>query len=295
LSNNKLISLPQALGQLSSLQILDLCHNNLKSLPESLGNLKSLILLKASNNELSALPNSIGSSSSLKTLDVESNHFSTFPETICELNTLHTLDMAHNMLAALPEALGNLTSLEELDLKNNFIKSIPKTVLNMHSLKAIEIDKIPKSKEVIKKMEERGIQVHIEQSDEITLLDWFLLPEILANILFVIMGLLYNPYVPFAHVTLFWCALLIAGNVGNVLAILFCTYVCSSTSKVDFSGAFSGLIIPNGFIYVGELVWFLIVSLDLLGLVGMLILIQFVAVYCTCVLQSAGILWLYKK
>ena len=68
LYNNQLTSLPESIGNLSSLEDLYLSFNQLTSLPESIGSLNSLERLWLDYNQLTSLPESIGSLSSLETL-----------------------------------------------------------------------------------------------------------------------------------------------------------------------------------------------------------------------------------
>ena len=60
LTDLKLSTLPDAIGQLSELQTLDLSDNQLSTLPEAIGQLTQLRELDLSNNQLIALPEAIG-------------------------------------------------------------------------------------------------------------------------------------------------------------------------------------------------------------------------------------------
>jgi len=66
--NTKMTSLPENIGNLTSLKVLDLVRNQLTSLPESIGDLTSLRVLDLSRNKLISLPESIGNLVSLKEL-----------------------------------------------------------------------------------------------------------------------------------------------------------------------------------------------------------------------------------
>ncbi len=59
LSYNHISTLPESIGNLSSLQILDLRGNKLNKLPESIGDLKSLKTLDLKYTNLTNLPNSL--------------------------------------------------------------------------------------------------------------------------------------------------------------------------------------------------------------------------------------------
>lgn len=71
-----------------TLQELYLNNNQLKKLPNSLGSLKSLRILNVSNNSLRNLPNEIGDLSSLRTLIVTGNpDLNHLPHSVCRLRT----------------------------------------------------------------------------------------------------------------------------------------------------------------------------------------------------------------
>ena len=95
---------------------LGLYFESLKSLPESIGNLKSLQKLDLSYNKLTTLPESIGNLSSLQTLDLHYNEFTILPESIIQLEYLQELDLRGNQLMTLPESISNLKSLINLKL-----------------------------------------------------------------------------------------------------------------------------------------------------------------------------------
>ena len=58
-SESHLTTLPESLGQLANLKILDISLNQLTALPESIGLLLNLIMLNLSHNQLTALPLSL--------------------------------------------------------------------------------------------------------------------------------------------------------------------------------------------------------------------------------------------
>ena len=79
LSDLKLSTLPEAIGQLSQLQELYLSGNQLSTLPEAIGQLSQLQELDLSGNQLSTLPEAIGQLSQLQALDLSGNQLSTLP------------------------------------------------------------------------------------------------------------------------------------------------------------------------------------------------------------------------
>ena len=105
-SCNELTSLPESIGQLSSLKELYCSFNKLTSLPESIGELSSLQILYCWNNQLTILPESIGQLSSLKELYCSSNRLTELPESIGQLSSLQRLRCSYNQLSSLPDSIG---------------------------------------------------------------------------------------------------------------------------------------------------------------------------------------------
>ncbi|MBD3350322.1 MAG: TIR domain-containing protein, partial [Candidatus Lokiarchaeota archaeon] len=95
---------------------LGLYRKGLSSLPDSIGNLTSLKELYLIGNTLNSLPESIGSLTSLEQLSLGSNELSSLPETIGSLTSLKELRLNGNKLSSLPDGIGSLTSLERLYL-----------------------------------------------------------------------------------------------------------------------------------------------------------------------------------
>ncbi len=78
------MALPESLGSLADLQILDLGHNALTEIPAALAKLTRLRFLYLSDNRLRALPESL----------------------LADLHDLRYLGVTDNQLAALPESHG---------------------------------------------------------------------------------------------------------------------------------------------------------------------------------------------
>jgi hypothetical protein len=121
----ELTFLPEEIGLLENLQVLDVANNKLVTLPESLGNLKQLKVLRLNNNKLQALPETIGNLQSLEQLDLCYNWLRTLPKSFGNLKCLINLDLHNNQLRDLPESFGNLERLKKLQLYNNELKTLP--------------------------------------------------------------------------------------------------------------------------------------------------------------------------
>lgn len=126
--------LPEIIGCLTSLQILDIEHNHLTSLPETIGNLTALKEFYLCGNYLASLPDTIGNLTSLEKLDLTDNHLSSLPETIGQLSSLKELILDGNQLISLPWTIDQLKSLQNLDISFNNLSSFPETIINLKSL-----------------------------------------------------------------------------------------------------------------------------------------------------------------
>ena len=137
---SKLTTLPESIGNLGSLQSLNLNDNQLETLPESIGNLGSLQELNLGDNQLATLPESIGNLSSLEYLYLNSSQLATLPESIGNLSSLQRLYLNRNQLTTLPESIGNLGSLQELHLGNNQLTTLPEAIWNLVSVQRLHLN-----------------------------------------------------------------------------------------------------------------------------------------------------------
>ena len=126
--HTQLAELPESIGDLARLEILDLDNNQLISLPASIGRLTHLNVLRLHRNRLSALPETVGKLSDLTELDVSSNKLTALPESIGELGFLLSLNLTNNQLTTLPSTIGQLTQLRELHLGNNRITNLSESI-----------------------------------------------------------------------------------------------------------------------------------------------------------------------
>jgi hypothetical protein len=136
---SELVSLPESLCRLASLQSLDLSNNQLSSLPETLSHLRSLQSLGLSGNQLTSIPESVGQLASLQNLDLFGNRLASLPESIGYLTSLQTFDLAANKLASLPRSIGNLTNLKTFDLGGNQFISLPRSIGRLTNLQTLDL------------------------------------------------------------------------------------------------------------------------------------------------------------
>nr|XP_027086405.1 probable LRR receptor-like serine/threonine-protein kinase At3g47570 [Coffea arabica] len=146
LSDNPLNGIiPNSISNLStSLKRLNAAGCKIKgSIPDGIGNLTSLILLDLSNNELSgSLPARTTDLQKLQYMDLSMNKLiSRVPlHLLCALHNLDTMNLGQNQfMASIPKCFGNLTSLRHLDLSYNRLYSAPpEEIWNLKDL--LELD-----------------------------------------------------------------------------------------------------------------------------------------------------------
>ena len=142
--NNDLRWLPESFGNLSSLKRVDLHNNKLERLPESIGNLVNLEELNLRSNSIEVIPETIGNLRSIRKLVLAENIVKIIPESIGKLkNSLKILTLGDNKLNDIPESIGNLKNLEVLSFKNNFINTLPNSFEKLVSLKRLFLDENP--------------------------------------------------------------------------------------------------------------------------------------------------------
>ncbi len=139
LSSNQLTALPEPLGRLTRLQWLDLSANRLTALPEPLGRFTRLQWLDLAGNQLTALPEWLGQLTQLQVLNLFDNQLAVLPESLGQLTQLQKLGVAHNQLTVLPESLGQLTQLIELRVYGNKLTKLPTSIGQLQRLKLLRL------------------------------------------------------------------------------------------------------------------------------------------------------------
>lgn len=142
LHSNQLTSLPNSIGCLSKLQVLNVSANLLKILPKSVEDCKCLEELDANFNRLETISETMGFELiNLKKLSLNSNKLTFLPQSTSHITTLCVLDVHLNNLQSLPEGFENLTHLKVLNISQNFhhLLSIPPSIGLLMSLTELDI------------------------------------------------------------------------------------------------------------------------------------------------------------
>ncbi|PRP88612.1 putative eukaryotic translation initiation factor 2A [Planoprotostelium fungivorum] len=149
LSDNKLVSFPEALASLSELKTLDLSHNLITELPSTFKH-QSLESLLLSGNQLKAIPKSVCELPRLKRLILSNNQLKEMPA-VHKMASLTHLDLSHNQFETLPAGLNKRvvdfllilivfrsTRLLHLNISNNPLKHLD-DISGMISLRKLEM------------------------------------------------------------------------------------------------------------------------------------------------------------
>eukprot|EP01138_Halocafeteria_seosinensis_P006692 gb/GECG01006841.1/.p1 GENE.gb/GECG01006841.1/~~gb/GECG01006841.1/.p1 ORF type:complete len:859 (+),score=100.56 gb/GECG01006841.1/:1-2577(+) len=145
LTNNKLEFVPEETcdpeqeSAWMSVESIRLSNNKLRSLPEGIGNLEFLVSLYVDKNHLQSVPFSLTACHSLRTLDLSENSLTSVPEELCQLRNLENLYLNRNRLERLPEDIGSLSNLLELKISENRLVELPRGIGNLDKIKTLDI------------------------------------------------------------------------------------------------------------------------------------------------------------
>ncbi|XP_034041671.1 leucine-rich repeat and calponin homology domain-containing protein 1 isoform X1 [Thalassophryne amazonica] len=141
LSRNQLCALPACLCALP-LRVLNASNNKLLSLPETIGQLQGLMELDISCNEISALPRHIGRLKALRELNVRRNLLCVLPDDLADL-PLVKFDFSCNKVSTIPVRYRKMKQLQCLQLENNPLQSPPAQICikgRVHIFKYLSIE-----------------------------------------------------------------------------------------------------------------------------------------------------------
>lgn len=129
-------TLPDEITQFPNLSYLRVAKNrSLTELPENIGNLSDLEILEFAGTNVSILPKSIGLLSNLENITGNACQIKSIPNEIGQLRKLKSINLGYNKIKDIPSQFGNLLELEYLSLGDNDISRIPDELRNLKKLK----------------------------------------------------------------------------------------------------------------------------------------------------------------
>ncbi|XP_078620263.1 uncharacterized protein LOC144887137 [Branchiostoma floridae x Branchiostoma japonicum] len=87
--------------------------------PEDIGRLKNLQVLDLRYSGLESLPDGVGKLEQLTYLDISGNRFTSVPEQIMNLSNIRKLDLSYNKISRLPLTMSRLPQLEDVVISGN--------------------------------------------------------------------------------------------------------------------------------------------------------------------------------
>jgi len=139
LHRNNILRLPEDLGNMQSLTVLDLSKNHLKDVPESIKNLSALKTLDLSHNQLTELDENIFKISSIEYLVAVGNQIKSLPNSVSNLTNLFGLYLSRNLIGVIPERLADCINMHELYLDHNLLSHIPNMLTKLPNLSIISL------------------------------------------------------------------------------------------------------------------------------------------------------------
>jgi len=121
----------------NNLRNLDLSNNKISTLPQNMGNFKMMKTLTMSQNKINMIPEDIGKMSKLENLNLSFNLLQSIPSTFQQLRHLREVCLSHNQISTFPQSLLNLKQLNVLDLAHNKITEVPAAVAKLEATELV--------------------------------------------------------------------------------------------------------------------------------------------------------------
>jgi len=139
----ELPALPESIGNLQNLEVLNVVYNRLDALPKSIGTLGALRELFFDHNQIAALPNNIGALRSLRSLSISENNLTELPDSFGALESVELIFVRKNQLDRLPTSIGQLPQLRKLSLDYNRLETLPDEIGDLRELRSLAVDYNP--------------------------------------------------------------------------------------------------------------------------------------------------------
>ncbi|KPL86691.1 leucine-rich repeat domain-containing protein [Herpetosiphon geysericola] len=123
---------------------LDLSHLDLTSLPETIGELTHLEVLDVRYNYWRQLPSEFANLTKLRSLDLSFFNLDTIPEWLDQLTSLEELHIRATPTTGIPTVLTRLPRLQKLNLYLDGFEALPRELLDLPTLYMLDIDGLEK-------------------------------------------------------------------------------------------------------------------------------------------------------
>lgn len=125
---NKIITLPKELCDITKIKHLYLEKNNLLSFPEEIYNMQHLTRIDLHNNNLVSIPCQVCSLSKLETLTLFDNNLTSLPKEMHQLKNIKNLEVQKNNLISLPSTMSEFNK-SYVDISENNLIVFPKNII----------------------------------------------------------------------------------------------------------------------------------------------------------------------
>jgi internalin A len=144
IKSNRITELPTWIGSFSGLEELILSDNPLIGVPETLGSLNRLKLLVMDGIDSRVVAKAVRLNRNLESLYIANMNLHSLPNWIRPLRGLRTLACEHNKISEIPDWISELAHLERLWLVGNNLKSLPSSLRRLKYLEELDLKANPK-------------------------------------------------------------------------------------------------------------------------------------------------------
>lgn len=137
---NKIKTVPDAIGDFSSLKKLSFNYNEITDIKHGIAKLQKLEELSLYQNKLSVIPKSLYELRNLKVVDLYYNQIEKIEDAVANLKKLEVLYLANNKIYSLSDNIGALSNLRELYLHHNRVSYFPNSLSKLTKLKVLRFN-----------------------------------------------------------------------------------------------------------------------------------------------------------
>jgi hypothetical protein len=133
LNQNRIIKIPDELGDMHNIVYLYLKENRIHEVPAAIAGMAGIEGMYFTSNRITVIPQEIFGMTSqrLRKLEFTDNQIKVLPEDIGNLTELIHFRMDRNRLVSIPESIGKLTQLRVVNFADNDLQCIPESFGNV--------------------------------------------------------------------------------------------------------------------------------------------------------------------